>query len=273
MAEGLIQLSVSGFEFRYLYKQPKGGVLAFTSTAMMEKLPASEHMMLYQHISRHAELIYHHASTLHRIPDEEEGLYIVTGCMKSDSWALAGYTDPMAPPEDVLNLIKPRAHHSSGTPAGADRRYLWENKGSADGFSGASERRGLQTHSLFLQGFKLGFTQSFRSRVKNPEYWYTGGSGSTPPDSNSPGPPPSSNDKDNHGTDSGAGKRGGGRFSSMFNRSSSNSGPSDTGFDLTSFPNAYNSVVCVWLVSPLFFSLVCAHGRSITLAIQSIGIC
>ena len=190
--------------------------------------------MLSQHISRHAEVIYRHASRLHYVPEEEEGLYIVSGCMKSDSWALAGFTDPMVHPEDVLTLIKPRP---STPPTSADRRYVWTNKGTADGFSGASKEKGLQTHCLFIQGFKLGFSLSFRSRVRNlqPE------SGSGPHDMSSPGAPP--NSEDGKSNDLSPGKRGGGRFSAIFNRSRSNAGPSDTAFDLTSFPETNLSVV------------------------------
>ncbi|TEB32263.1 hypothetical protein FA13DRAFT_293333 [Coprinellus micaceus] len=237
---------------------------------MRERLPPSEHLMLYQHLSRHAEVIYRHASRLQHVPEEEEGLYAVSGCMKSDSWALAGFIDPMVPPEDVLTLIKPHHSHSGTSPTGADRRYVWTNKGMADGFSGASREKSLQTHCLFVQGFKLGFSQSFRSRVRNSQPSDTSDSGSGPHDTSSPGPPP--NGEDSNWNDLSPGKRGGSRFSSMFNRSKSNAGPSDTAFDLTSFPETNLSVVSAFPVSFSFSSFILLLHRLIIPAIQSIAI-
>jgi hypothetical protein len=140
-----------------------GGVLAITSVAVSERLPPSVQGSLHKHILQHAELLYRHALALQNLPNNE-GLYVVTGCIKSDSWAIAGFSDPMTPPEDTLRLQRRRPGVS--TDSAAASQYVWTEKGTADGYCGSSEVEGSNDQCLFLKGYKLGFSQPFRERVR-----------------------------------------------------------------------------------------------------------
>ncbi|TEB32273.1 hypothetical protein FA13DRAFT_293994 [Coprinellus micaceus] len=155
--------NVTGFQFRHLKRHPKGGVLAITPTAVSEKLAVSVQRLLYDHILRHAELLYRHAIASHNILDNE-GLYIVTGCVKSESWALAGFSDPMVPPEDKLLLVRRRS--GSRTNSLGDPQYVWTKGGTADGYSGTSEVSDSRDQCLFLRGYKLDLLQPLRLRVR-----------------------------------------------------------------------------------------------------------
>lgn len=215
-----------------------------TSTAMLEKLTATEHTMLEEHIKQHAELIYTHARTLQRIPDDE-GLYIITGSMKSESWALAGFSEPMTQPGDVLRLVRRRTGRGNAPPGVP--QYVWTVKGTADGYSGASLEAGSQDQCLFLQGFKLDIAQTFRSRVEHKNTSSSRSFESESRDTDSSGPR-----SDGHhfeqapGPDSTSGLDGRNPSASG---SSGGAGVSGSGFRATAFkfPTPSNSAVRVFL--------------------------
>lgn len=110
---------------------------------------------------QHAELIYKHTST-RRCIASHEALYILTGCTKSDSWALAVFDRTDAPPynDDLMRL-------EDVTYGGGSRpEYIWdETWSSSEARSGSSERPGLKDQTLFVRGFTLDFSGTIRERM------------------------------------------------------------------------------------------------------------
>ncbi|KAJ2929795.1 hypothetical protein H1R20_g7306, partial [Candolleomyces eurysporus] len=146
---------VASCEFRML--EPEGAVLALTSSADLEEFRS--HVELRDFIIDNAASLYRYANSIQRL-DYHESLYIITGCIKSDSWALAAYNDLPDPQNNVLKLI--RTGSSGSTPA-----YVWTDRGTAEARSGSTQNGGThKDQCLFLQGFKVAFSAAFRSRMK-----------------------------------------------------------------------------------------------------------
>ncbi|RXW17689.1 hypothetical protein EST38_g8167 [Candolleomyces aberdarensis] len=148
---------IASCEFRML--EPQGAVLALTSSADLEEL--ANRIELRDFIINNAVSTYKYANTIRKL-DHDESLYIVTGCIKSDSWALAAYNDLVDPRDDVLRLVR------TGAP-GLNPTFGWTSRGRAEARSGSSSTRTRGTASvkdqcLFLQGFKIAFSAGFRSR-------------------------------------------------------------------------------------------------------------
>ncbi|KAJ2937009.1 hypothetical protein H1R20_g115, partial [Candolleomyces eurysporus] len=167
-------------EFEML--EPQGAVLALTSSADLEELES--HVELRDFIVDHAVHLYQYANGIRKL-DEEESLYIITGCIKSDSWAIAAYNDPADPPNNVLRLV--RTGSLSSNPV-----YRWTDRGTAEARYGPGPTRNsgaqLKNQCLFLQGFKIAFSAAFRSRTRGTSL-SSSSSGSADPN---PGEDPSS---------------------------------------------------------------------------------
>ncbi|KAJ2936575.1 hypothetical protein H1R20_g528, partial [Candolleomyces eurysporus] len=86
--------------FEFTATAARGAVLVSTSPADLEEL--DNYIKLRGFIIDHAGLLYQYANGLREL-DDDESLYIVTGCIKGDSWAMAAFKDPMVPPQDVLS--------------------------------------------------------------------------------------------------------------------------------------------------------------------------
>jgi hypothetical protein len=151
---------IAGFEFRCQSKH--GAVLACTTSADLEELDDTE--PLRDFLIQHAGIVYQHANSIRRIADEDS-LYIVSGCIKSDSWALAAYKDPAEAPDDLLTLSRRKSD-------GKDLVYDWIDRGTAEarfGSNSAARVSGAclgKDQCLFLQGFKLALSQDFRAQLK-----------------------------------------------------------------------------------------------------------
>jgi hypothetical protein len=140
----------------------RGAVLVSTSPADLEEL--DNYIKLRGFIIQHASSLYQSANTLREL-DDDESLYIVTGCIKSASWAMAAFRDPMAPPHDVLRLVK-------GGSSGPIPIYMWTSRGTASAKSYPNEldrdyNAKEKNQTLFMHGFKLSFSSAFRSRWNN----------------------------------------------------------------------------------------------------------
>ncbi|RXW15365.1 hypothetical protein EST38_g10486 [Candolleomyces aberdarensis] len=140
----------------------RGAVLVSTSPADLEEL--DNYIKLRGFIIDHARLLYQYANALREL-DDDESLYIITGCIKSGSWAMAAFKDPMAPPHDVLRLVK-------GGGSGPIPNYMWTSRGTASAKSYPDEHthdyNGKEKNqTLFMHGFKLSFSSAFRSRWNN----------------------------------------------------------------------------------------------------------
>ncbi|KAJ3536893.1 hypothetical protein NMY22_g5832 [Coprinellus aureogranulatus] len=162
---------VSSFEFRC--KSDSGAFLVATSGAEAEEL--EDCTKLRNWIVRNAERLYRHANDIREIA-QDEPLYIVTGCVKSDSWALGAFRKPAHMDEPMsLQVV---AQESDGRP-----RYAWTRTwSSSEAQVGSSCVAGLKDQALFLRGFKLDFSVSFRDRMEAAQLPPTG----APPGNGSP---------------------------------------------------------------------------------------
>lgn len=151
-------LTPARIDFRCGARQ--GAVVIPTSTAKLEQL--TNHSTLRKTLVQSAGLLYMYANSVRQIGDEES-LYFITGCIKSESWALAAYRDPLPPPYDVLRLVKrpPAASQiSERIPP-----YAWTKRGTSEARVGASEAAQVMDQSLFLRGYKMAFSQDFRAQM------------------------------------------------------------------------------------------------------------
>lgn len=141
-------------------------MLACTTSADLEQLLSPE--LLRDFLIEHAGIIYQHADSVRRIADADP-LYIVSGCIKSETWALAAYSNPPAAPYDLLTLSR-RA--SDDNPPNQGPVYDWIDRGTSEArFGSNSAARDLGAHKgkdqcLFLQGFKLALSQKLRARLR-----------------------------------------------------------------------------------------------------------
>jgi hypothetical protein len=98
--------------------------------------------------------------------DDHDSLFVVTGTIKSDSWGLAAYEDPMDNPGGVLKLSR-----IDGDEIGSIRlqKYHWVSRGVAEARVGANsgkmgEKSRGKDQTLFLRGYTLAFSQDFRNQ-------------------------------------------------------------------------------------------------------------
>jgi hypothetical protein len=213
---------ITSFEFHCTSEQ--GAVLACTSSADLEELVHP--VALRDFLVQHAGIIYQHANDVRRVADEDS-LYIVSGCIKSDSWALAAYRDPAQAPHDVLKLVR----KVTGNRADQIPTYMWTHRGTAEARSDSTstpmtlERYQRKDQCLFLRGFKLCLSKDFRHRLKDapPEF----GHDSNLKDAAGPGP---------EGPDTSQGGHGQGRGDDASSRrnESQGSGTSTSGANLPS---------------------------------------
>ncbi|KAF5322967.1 hypothetical protein D9611_009329 [Ephemerocybe angulata] len=149
---------IKDFEIRCTSE--RGAALLLTSAADQEDLDGRQR--LRKHILDYPELFYRHADAIQGI-GQEESLYIITGSVKSDSCALAAFGEPAAPDEPAVvlaNSTRPGQHLSS---------WVWTNQGTANTqLSECSNLDGEKDQTLFLRGFKLDFSSSFRSKLGGP---------------------------------------------------------------------------------------------------------
>ncbi|TEB28954.1 hypothetical protein FA13DRAFT_683029 [Coprinellus micaceus] len=178
MPDHLLRVTSS---FEFTCRSSRGAVYVATSSAKLVELV--DHTKLRDYIIQHAELIYAHANKIRRISDDVP-LYIVTGCIKSDSWALAAFKTTELSHNDIMYL-KNVTLQGDNTP-----KYDWvASPTSGQAKFGSSDEPGLKNQTPFLRGFKLDFSPAFRSRRKSSS---SSGkvqpNGEAPDNSDSPGP-------------------------------------------------------------------------------------
>ncbi|KAJ3532348.1 hypothetical protein NMY22_g7774 [Coprinellus aureogranulatus] len=90
-----------------------------------------------------------------------ESLYVITGCIKSNSWALAAYKDAMTHPNDTLSLVR------MGDEGVATLSfYAWTKRGTSEARCSEVTRRDTMNQSIFLRGFKLSFSSKFHANMQ-----------------------------------------------------------------------------------------------------------
>ncbi|TEB26703.1 hypothetical protein FA13DRAFT_1713058 [Coprinellus micaceus] len=145
-----------------------GTILTILSSADLKAINNNKVMQVY--ILQHAETIFRLADCRHPIGDGES-LYIITGCIKSDVWAMAAYDRSPDKREQVLELGRTAAQVPD-MPSGS---YQWTCRPAYSScWIGDSSTNGLKNQTLFLQGFRLAFSRPFYKRMKKP-YMNTSG--------------------------------------------------------------------------------------------------
>ncbi|KAJ3550508.1 hypothetical protein NMY22_g429 [Coprinellus aureogranulatus] len=152
----------TGFEFSS-EQSTAGAILALTSSADLEAVEDLTVLHLRECIIQHAGVLYLYANRVRRLRAEDSSLYVVTGCVKSDAWALGAFRRPF---DDALKLV--RSPTRGDSQQGVIPAYKWNKPGSiwADLFTGQS-LEGKKDQALFLRGFKIGFSPAFRFRIAN----------------------------------------------------------------------------------------------------------
>ncbi|KAJ3530498.1 hypothetical protein NMY22_g8545 [Coprinellus aureogranulatus] len=130
----------------------QGAVLVLTSPADLEEI--RDQAALHDWLLKHIRLICKFANLKCRI-GRDDSLYIVTGCIKSDSWALAAYKKSMEPPDHTIRLERDDMDDPHSL-------YSWTERGQhVEARSSKILPGGLKSQSLFLRGFKLSLSPDF----------------------------------------------------------------------------------------------------------------
>lgn len=137
---------------------PRGAVCVSTSPA--DLVEVKNRVSFRSFVVENASLIRKYASMNHEELDDDEPLYIVTGCIKSDSWAVAAFTEPSSPPDDVIRLQDLAA-------SGCNPAYVWTSRGTASARTSLNPTGKNQT--LFIQGFQLCVSRPLWLRFRTPQ--------------------------------------------------------------------------------------------------------
>ncbi|KAH6890781.1 hypothetical protein BKA70DRAFT_866685 [Coprinopsis sp. MPI-PUGE-AT-0042] len=140
--------------YEFHCRETQGAALALTSSGELETLtPASRSQLKEYLCSNGTQLMIRLRQKRHLQPGQS--LYVVTGTIKSDSWAIAVHTSPMQEPYDQMVLTR-----REDTPEDTSPTYEWASCGSADARCGTSKAIGedgrrSKDQCLFLRGFLL----------------------------------------------------------------------------------------------------------------------
>ncbi|TEB28198.1 hypothetical protein FA13DRAFT_815757 [Coprinellus micaceus] len=124
-----------------------GAILAMPTGA--DKEEAEDIIEMEEYIRVHAEGIYRHTNSLRRIGDDM-ALYIITGCIKSDAWAAAAYTEKNDYGQTSLQLVSILPSLETG---GVAPEYQWTKQGMSEA------RWGTSSQNEFLSRVKGGETE------------------------------------------------------------------------------------------------------------------
>ncbi|KAH6890782.1 hypothetical protein BKA70DRAFT_1327363 [Coprinopsis sp. MPI-PUGE-AT-0042] len=146
------QKSTNRFEFRC--RETQGAALALTSSGDLESLTPKSRNQLREYLCNHGTQLVKQLRRRHYL-EPNQSLYVVTGTIKSDSWAIAVHTSPMREPYDQMVLTKREGNPGADLPT-----HEWSSWGSADARCGASDAIDedggrARDQCLFLRGFLL----------------------------------------------------------------------------------------------------------------------
>lgn len=143
----------------------KGAVLVVTSPADLVAVEDLTVLDIRESIIQHAGTLYLYANRVRRLRSDDSSLYAVTGCVKTDAWALGAFRKPLD--GATLKLVRT----SGDTEHGDTPIYQWNTPGSiwADLFTGQNPG-GKKNQTLFLRGFKVGYSQAFRFRIARSDH-------------------------------------------------------------------------------------------------------
>ncbi|KAH6867457.1 hypothetical protein BKA70DRAFT_1360606 [Coprinopsis sp. MPI-PUGE-AT-0042] len=140
------------FDFRC--REPQGAALALTSSGDLESLTRKSRNQLREYLRNHGTQLMRNLGGKDYL-EPSQSLYVVTGTIKSDSWAIAVHKSPMREPYDQMVLTRIEGNSGVDFPT-----HEWTCWGSADARCGASssidEGGGrVKDQCLFLRGFLL----------------------------------------------------------------------------------------------------------------------
>jgi hypothetical protein len=150
-------------EFTFKCDKETGAVLVATSSADIEQLRDPTILGLKDSLITHAERIYRAAH------GDFESLVIVTGCIKSHSWAIASYQEKAS--SELGQIL--RLEECSPNPADPDNlpSFVWTRQAMAEVRCGSNRKKPgsvnrCKDQALFLRGFNMTFSTDFRERMK-----------------------------------------------------------------------------------------------------------
>lgn len=108
-----------------------------TSAGILEELEDHDQAAVREYICQNAGGIFKYANSIRPIGDDE-ALYIITGSIKSESWALAAFNHPQ--PHFSPRLIRQTSS------------FVWRSPGTFNAYSGKSVTPGSRDQTLFLRG-------------------------------------------------------------------------------------------------------------------------
>ncbi|KAK2459349.1 hypothetical protein APHAL10511_008634, partial [Amanita phalloides] len=134
----------------------EGAILVLPDGAVLHK--AKNKLPFRDFAARHAENLYRYM--IQRGRDVPNGsLYIITGCIKSESWGIATF-DRQSQPDEYLKFISedvPMGHPGRMSVSG--RKYHWEHNGLALANTGpndiVSDGVEMLNQCTFLRGYKV----------------------------------------------------------------------------------------------------------------------
>lgn len=143
---------------------PQGAVLALTSSADLIEMDDSNG--LREFLVDYAEVIYQHSRKYRSGRAPKDSLYVITGCVVSQSCGIAAHNRAMTSPNNVLSLEN-RPITDGPEP---QRAWAWTFAGTSMArFHRSNSETGIKDQTLFLRGFKLDFSpEFFASQGKNP---------------------------------------------------------------------------------------------------------
>lgn len=146
-------------QVKFRCESRQGAVVIPTSAAESEEL--TSHNVLRNTLIQSAGLLYMHAKSLCEM-DNGESLYIVTGAIKCESWALAAFREPLLHyPLRLDNKPAPGRRCGRVAPSSWARQRQW----SYEARVGISETAHVMDQSLYLRGYKMAFSQEFRVQM------------------------------------------------------------------------------------------------------------
>ncbi|KAJ3528062.1 hypothetical protein NMY22_g9554 [Coprinellus aureogranulatus] len=162
--------------FSFTCHSQQGAMLAVTSPVSLTE--ATHLMSIQECIMKYAEHLYRYAEcTMGVQPDKS--LYVITSCMKSDSWALAAYRDlPSSVDERLVRLVHIGDTEIISRASGRREQipvYDWKERGPTEAKGSAyTEGRQVENQTLFLRGFNITFSRKFVEKLrKEPTLGYS----------------------------------------------------------------------------------------------------
>ncbi|KAK2464734.1 hypothetical protein APHAL10511_003152, partial [Amanita phalloides] len=148
---------IGGMSESFRCTASEGAVLVLPDGAVL--VAAEDKDLFREFASRHAKSLYCYMNQQRRRRAPNGSLYIITGCIKSESWGIATF-DRQSQPDDHLKFVSvdvPMGHPGCMSVSG--RKYYWKQKGLSLARVGPNDivADGVEmlNQCTFLRGYKV----------------------------------------------------------------------------------------------------------------------